>query len=64
MKEKDWLYPLRNDTSLIYKITNNKGLILGTDYLYKHCIFEANGLKWTEEETNEYETSSRILTGL
>ncbi|MCB2296047.1 hypothetical protein LGK95_21595 [Clostridium algoriphilum] len=65
MEEKDWLYPFRNDTSLIYKITNNKGLILGTDYLYKHYIFEVNGLEWTEEETKNYaSTSAKILTVL
>ena len=40
MKEKDWLYSLRNDISLIYKITNNKGLILGSNYDYMHHVFE------------------------
>lgn len=65
MKEKDWLYSLRNDISLIYKITNNKGLILGSNYDYMHHVFEANGLDWTGEEIEKYaNTSTKILNVL
>lgn len=61
MKEHDSLYTLRNDTSLIYKIANNKGLILGTDYFYKHYLHEANGLSWTEEQIEKYATTTSII---
>lgn len=58
MKDHDWLYPWRNDTSLIYKITDNNGLILGSDYFYRYYLYEANGTSWTDEQILKYSNTT------
>lgn len=58
MKEHDWLYPWRNDTALIYKIADNKGVILGSDYFYRYYLYEANGASWTDEQKVKYSNTT------
>ncbi|WP_026883367.1 hypothetical protein [Clostridium akagii] len=62
LKNHDLFYLLRNDISLIYKIINNSGLFLGTDYFYNHYLYEVDGSSWTPEQIIKYSsTTSSIL---
>ncbi len=46
MVEPDYLYPLRNDISLVFEINGKIRNLIGSDYFIQHCLFES-GKKWT-----------------
>lgn len=44
IKNKDILYPLRSDISLVFKIHNNNRFLIGCDYFISHLIYETTDL--------------------
>lgn len=57
MEKRDFLYPLRNDVSLVYQITNNQRKLIGSDQFIFHCIYEADNKTWCGDDYKEYATN-------
>jgi hypothetical protein len=57
----DPLYSLRSDIALIYKIVENKGVFLGTNYFYDHYVYEVNGLNWSGYQIMQYASNTSSI---
>ncbi|WP_039657574.1 hypothetical protein [Clostridium tyrobutyricum] len=64
MKDHDFLYQLRNDIALMYKISINKKIFLGTNYFYDHYVYEANDLSWDGNEIIKYASNTYSILSL
>lgn len=53
MKEPDWLFPYRNDISLVFQ-DNSK--LLGADYYIYHCKYESDNSDWSGKNYQDYTT--------
>ncbi len=54
MDKQDFLYPLRNDISLVFQITDKTRHLIGCDYFFKHCIYETNNREWEGDRLTKY----------
>lgn len=50
----DWLFPLRNDISLVFEIVDSSRRLIGSDYFISHCFFESNNKKWNGLDYRNY----------
>jgi len=50
----DWLFPLRNDISLVFEIVDGSRHFIGSDYFIGHCLFESNNRKWNGLEYKKF----------
>ena len=42
---------LRNDISLVFQISSKTRHLIGSDYFFKHCIFETDNREWSGNRT-------------
>lgn len=52
----DWLFPLRNDISLVFEIVDGSRHFIGSDYFISHCLFESINKKWNGLEYKKFAT--------
>lgn len=50
----DYLFPLRNDISLVFQIVDDTRYLIGCDYFIFHCIYESDNKKWCGIDYTNY----------
>jgi hypothetical protein len=61
MDKQDISYPLRSDISLIFQISDRTRNLIGSDYFFKHCIYETNNREWEDMHAKRYATFVKTI---
>lgn len=54
MDKQDISYPLRSDISLVFQVSDRTRHLIGSDYFFKHCIYETNNREWEGSHIKRY----------
>lgn len=54
MDKQDISYPLRSDISLVFQISDRTRHLIGSDYFFKHCIYETHNREWEGSHIRRY----------